>query len=577
APAYLVFLRDGATDQLAERRLLHSFFWNAERRWTRTNERPYFDLFYLDSSVSGHRISNDFGNPDRQADGVVIDLAAVRTLITDLDEDALRRLDQTSTDLPVRTWGMALEQMVCVDPRAPSGQELFRSFILQLARSRFNAALEQRWEWRDRGGAVDRSSAVSIPRKICGGGVVFPLLKQPGKRDIAFVLPIFNFGGVEKVVASMARELAQNDFRCHLFVVSDRPIHPDGWAVQAFATVNWMPDPSAIDWTGTEFLGTAEPSWGNWHERADLMGLLSSMDVVINAHCGALHKVADQLRRRGIIMIDHEHLLERSAYGRSYGPPKLALAYEYAYDLILTCSEALRHWLHGHGIPREKLMAVINAPGYPLSSSAACKARSGRVQRDAGEPLRVLFMGRLDPQKGVHRLAAIYHALSLCAPQITLTIAGGSVVESGEADFSFPRRTRMLGPIRDTAALTSLLAETDVMILPSHYEGLPLSVLEAQRCGVVVLATRVGAMDEAIQHGSTGFLVSETGCEDSFVNIIATLDQDRELLTRVSQNAARKMHDWSRAIAPLLTWLEYRLPRRNCGGDHRNVLSENSA
>ncbi|WJS86018.1 glycosyltransferase [Paracoccus sp. TOH] len=558
APAYLVFLREGVSARLLDHRLLHSFFWNAERRWARAEERPQFDLFYLDPSSSGHRISNAFDDPDRLADGVVIDLTAVHDLVMGLDEDALRCIDQLPSRFRVRSWAMALERMTRLDQKSASGLELLRSFILQLSRSRFRAALGQRWEWREQGGAVDRGMAVQIPRKISGGGVVFPLLKQPGKRDLAFVLPIFDFGGVEKVVASMARELAQNGFRCHLVAVSDRPIHPDGWALQAFATVNWMPDPSAIDWTGTEFLGTAEPSWGNWHEKADLMGLLSSMDVVINAHSGALHKVADHLRRRGITMIDHEHLLERSAYGRSYGPPKLALAYEYAYDLVLTCSEALRVWMHGHGIPREKLMAVVNAPGYPLSAGAARKVMDERARRDPAAPLRVLFMGRLDPQKGVHRLAAIYHALALRAPQISLTIAGGSVVDTAEADFSFPRRTRMLGPVRGPEALTRLLADTDVMILPSHYEGLPLSVLEAQRCGVVVLATNVGAMDEAIQHGSTGFILPEAGCEDSFVTMIAALDKDRTLLTRISENAARMARDWSLTVAPLLAWLKRR-------------------
>ncbi|MBD9527789.1 glycosyltransferase [Paracoccus sp. PAR01] len=556
APAYLVFLREGVSARLLENRLLHSFFWNAERRWARAEKRPSFDLFYLETSASGHRISNDRGTPDRLADGIVIDLNAVYDLFMSSDEEALRRIDQTSSGFRVRSWSMSLEHMARLDLKSASGPELLRSFILQLSRSRFRNALGQRWEWREQGGAIDRGTAVQIPRKISGGGVVFPLLKRPGIRDIAFVLPIFDFGGVEKVVASMARELAQNGYRCHLVVVSDRPIHPDGWALQAFTTVNWMPDPSAIDWTGTEFLGTSEPSWGNGDEKADLMGLLSSMDVVINAHSGALHKVADHLRRRGITMIDHEHLLERSTYGRSYGPPKLALAYEYAYDLIITCSEALRIWMHGHGIPREKLMAVVNAPGYPLPAGTARTVMADRAKRDPEAPLRVLFMGRLDPQKGVHRLSAIYHGLALHAPQISLTIAGGSVVDTAEADFSFPHETQMLGPVRGQEALTRLLAATDVMVLPSHYEGLPLSVLEAQRCGVVVLATDVGAMDEAIQHGSTGFVLPEIGCEDSFVHMIMTLDEDRSLLGQVSQNASRMARDWSLAVAPLLAWLK---------------------
>ncbi|SMO97826.1 glycosyltransferase [Paracoccus laeviglucosivorans] len=557
APQYIVLLREGVSARLTESRLLRSFFWNAERRWARANERPQFDLFYLESSAGGHHIANDCGNPERLADGVVIDLQAIRDLITGDDEDSLRRIDHAPSEFSIASWGLELEGMSPLELKTASGPELLRSFLLRLSRSRFRSALAQRWEWREQGGAIDRATSVSIPRRVNAGGIVFPLLKQPGQRDIGFVLPIFDFGGVEKVVASMAREFQQNGYRCHLFVVSDRPIHPDGWALQAFTSVNWMPDSSAIDWTGTEFLGTAEPSWGNDVEKADMIGLLSGMDVVVNAHSGALHKVADLLRRRGVTMIDHEHLLERSIYGRNYGPPKLALAYEYAYDLILTCSDALRRWMHAHGVPREKLMAVVNAPGYPLPHGARGLIER-RGERAADKPLRVLFMGRLDPQKGVHRLSQIFHSLALQAPDIRLTIAGGSVVDREDVDFSFPRGTQMLGPVRGAEALTKLLLDTDIMVLPSHYEGLPLSILEAQRCGVVVIATDVGAMDEAIQHGTTGFILPEDGCEEAFARQIMLLDADRRLLAQVSRDADRMARDWSLAVAPLLVWLNRR-------------------
>lgn len=562
APAYLVFLREGVSARLRERGLLYSFFWNAERRCLRAAGHQDFDLFYLESSPSGHRITNDLGNPDRPADGVIISLQSVRNLLMASDEARLRQIDMAPTPFTVRSWSIAIERKTRLNRRTASATELLRSFLLHLGRSRFRAALDQSWEWREQGGAVDRSSAVEIPRRISGGGVVFPMLKRPGQRDIAFVLPIFDFGGVEKVVASMAGELTRNGYRCHLVVASDRPIHPDGWALKAFSTINWLPDPSAIDWTGAEFQGTAEPCWGNGDEKADLLGLLGSMDVVINAHSGALHKVADLLRRRGVTMIDHEHLLERSIYGRNYGPPKLALAYEYAYDLILTCSEALRLWMHGHGIPREKLMAVVNAPGYPLSAQDAQAVMAQRRQRDPKAPLRVMFMGRLDPQKGVHRLSAIYHELALRAPQIRLTIAGGSVVDPSQVDFTFPQSTTLLGPLRGQKALTQLLADTDVMVLPSHYEGLPLSVLEAQRCGVVVIATDVGAMDEAIAHGDTGFILPEADCINAFVRQIIALQGNRDLLASISQNAARVTRDWAGATAALLDWLQGRLDKK---------------
>lgn len=113
----------------------------------------------------------------------------------------------------------------------------------------------------------------------------------------------------------------------------------------------------------------------------------------------------------------------------------------------------------------------------------------------------------------------------------------------------------MLGPVRGPEALTRLLAETDVMILPSHYEGLPLSVLEAQRCGVVVLATDVGAIDEAIQHGSSGFILPEAGCEDSFAQMIIALQEDHAILQQISESAASATREWSMVTVPLIAWI----------------------
>ncbi|MDS9466200.1 glycosyltransferase [Paracoccus sp. MBLB3053] len=564
-PAYFVFLREGVTARLAEARVLRNFLWNCERRSTRRNWYPDYELFFLDSAEGSHAIRNDAGNPERAADGVIVSLEQLRRIIVDRDANWVRDVDRVPCPHQVSSWDMALDGISQPKPYSDAGNEVFRNFLFTLLRSRYRAALSQRWSWREPGGAASRAMASEIPRKATSGGVVFPLLKQKGRRDIAFVLPIFDFGGVEKVAASMAREFAAAGDRVHLVVASDRPIHRDVWTLEAFSTVNWLPDPSTIDWTGPEFLGTAEPSWGNAHERADLCGLLSSMDVVINAHSGALHKVADRLRRQGTIMIDHEHLLERSIYGRGYGPPKLALAYEYAYDLFLTCSESLRYWLGANGIPREKLCPVVNAPGYPLAPSRIASVLKGRRSRaKANGPLRVLFMGRLDPQKGVHRLVEIYNGLALRAPSIQLSIAGQSVINEAGGGFGFPKHTRMLGAVRGPEALTELLAETDVVVLPSLYEGLPLSVLEAQRCGVVVIATDVGAMREAIEDGSNGFVMPEENCEELFITQILALDQDRALLQRVSRAAERDARSWSDAIQPLQQWLDARWEGRAC-------------
>lgn len=565
APALLIVLREGVSARLRQARLMHNFLWLCERRQARQGATADLDLFFVDVSGAGHQVHGDLGNPAAMPDGVAVGLERLGEIVRRDDAGWIREVERAPSPHPVTSWGVEIEAMAPLPPQSVAATELLRGFLMQLHRSRFRPALAQGWQWRAPGGAASRAMAVEIPRGAASGGVIFPLLKQPGRKDIGLVLPIFDFGGVEKVAASLARELAAAGHRLHLFVASDRPIHGDGWALEAFATVNWLPDAAALDWSGPEYLGTAEPRWGEGMERADLVGLLSSMDAVINAHSAALHKVADRLKRQGVLMIDHEHLVERSTYGRNYGPPKLALAYEHAYDLFLSCSQALSHWLNAQGIPRAKLMPVVNAPGYPLAPArvaALLQAREAETRAEA--PLRVLFMGRLDPQKGVGRLATIYAALARQLPGVQLSIAGQAVVDAA-GEIGFPAQTRSLGALRGPEALTGLLGATDIMLLPSHYEGLPLSVLEAQRLGVVVLATEVGAMREAIEDGVTGFVIPEQNCEAAFVDRILALDRDREALRRISGAASTGARDWAEAAAPLLAWLGTKWEEPICG------------
>ena len=73
-------------------------------------------------------------------------------------------------------------------------------------------------------------------------------------------------------------------------------------------------------------------------------------------------------------------------------------------------------------------------------------------------------VGRLDPQKGVHRLSSIYHALALRAPRINLTIAGGSVVDAARAEGNGVMSTNVLETVTSLrrTRLESMLKVLDV-------------------------------------------------------------------------------------------------------------------
>jgi glycosyltransferase involved in cell wall biosynthesis len=80
----------------------------------------------------------------------------------------------------------------------------------------------------------------------------------------------------------------------------------------------------------------------------------------------------------------------------------------------------------------------------------------------------------------------------------------GEPVEPYFARSRLGSRLRRLGYRADTEAV---LAAADIFALPSHFEGLPMSVIEAMLCGLPVVATGIRGPREQVVDGETGFLV----------------------------------------------------------------------
>jgi glycosyltransferase involved in cell wall biosynthesis len=92
-------------------------------------------------------------------------------------------------------------------------------------------------------------------------------------------------------------------------------------------------------------------------------------------------------------------------------------------------------------------------------------------------------------------------------------------------------RVRFLGHRDD---VPELLAACDVFVLPSRYEGLPLSVLEAMAAAKPVVATAIEGTDEVVLHGETGLLVPPAAPSALAQGIRAVL-ADRALAARMGQ------------------------------------------
>jgi glycosyltransferase involved in cell wall biosynthesis len=155
-------------------------------------------------------------------------------------------------------------------------------------------------------------------------------------------------------------------------------------------------------------------------------------------------------------------------------------------------------------------------------------------------PPRVLYVGLLTPRKGVLDLLAASQLLRERGLDHELCLLGGTPDEGPEAAQPVLEAARghaeLLGT-RPPAEVPEVYAAADVFCLPSWWEAMPLSVLEAMAAGLPVVATDVGEVAEVVENGVTGFVVPVRHPEQ-LAGALADLLED-EALRRKMGSAGR--------------------------------------
>jgi glycosyltransferase involved in cell wall biosynthesis len=152
----------------------------------------------------------------------------------------------------------------------------------------------------------------------------------------------------------------------------------------------------------------------------------------------------------------------------------------------------------------------------------------------------LLFLGQLGRRKGTSDL---FHALAQVDADWRLVLAGdGEIREMQElaARLSLSPRCRFTGWVgRDAVGV--LLDQAEVLVLPSHAEGLPLAVLEAMARGLAIVTTPVGALPEVVQPWLSGVLV-QPGDVAALAESLERLIADDRLRWRLGA-AARAIYE----------------------------------
>ena len=183
---------------------------------------------------------------------------------------------------------------------------------------------------------------------------------------------------------------------------------------------------------------------------------------------------------------------------------------------------------------------IIVGPGVGLPASWLQHPANQPLEDD--QPLTILYVGRLIGSKGVVDLIDALRVLKTRGTPVRALLAGSlddrnpsAVSEAEVRQWEAEGLVEWLGHVSD---LLPVYRRADIVVLPSHREGRPRSLMEAQALGIPVIATDVPGCRQVIAPNQTGLMVSPKNAV-ALADAIESLSSDRQTRSRYGANARK--------------------------------------
>lgn len=161
------------------------------------------------------------------------------------------------------------------------------------------------------------------------------------------------------------------------------------------------------------------------------------------------------------------------------------------------------------------------------------------VKTEKTDILNILFLGRIEEPKGILDLITAFNQLYkeirfkfiLCGigPLCKYTVDTLSLLM--KSDFSY--RGVVFGIDKEKA-----IVESDIFLLPSHFEGLPMSMLEVMAAEVVPVVSNVGSIPNVVKNEENGMIIEKNNPNDIYIKLKKLLENP-EKMTLLSANARK--------------------------------------
>ena len=223
-------------------------------------------------------------------------------------------------------------------------------------------------------------------------------------------------------------------------------------------------------------------------------------------------------------------------------------------DLTTQVSEVgKQRYIQVGAVPSSKILYIPNGID---TARFQPNPKARQVVRDAlGCPKEAfvwLTVGHLEPVKNHLELLRAFREVAAGHPHARLLIAGqGSLQAATEqriAELGLADRVRLLGTRRD---IPELLNAADAFVLPSLWEGMPLTLLEAGAVGLPIVATDVGGNSEIVLESKTGYLVpvrDTAALAEAMLRVMRLSDADRFTMGQAGRAHVVQNFDLERVV-----------------------------
>jgi len=355
---------------------------------------------------------------------------------------------------------------------------------------------------------------------------------------IDLVITELETGGAEKCCAELAFFLARRGHRVRVIAFGQRPLSPKDSLAQSLESnqielhflggKTWWMLPKVLSRIRS-LLRLDQPDVVQsflWHANVLAAWVVPSIRVPL--FCGV--RISERRANR--------FALDRLSTSRS--------------TKTVCVSQGVADWcIQTEKVDASKLIVIPNGIRIESPSESPCESIVLNSHTVPSNARILLFVGRLEPQKGIDVMAQYATSLLTSLPDHHLVFIGEGfmrpLVESLSKQKECSGRVHVLGQRNDVRAW---MARSELLLLPARFEGMPNVVLEAMAEGLAVVTTRVEGIDELLGENLVQQSVAKESWNDFFelVASLANSPAQQKVLGKANRDRAMAEFDLEKQL-----------------------------